>query len=107
MNHLPFFEALIQAEIKTKGMSGKVVCWIQESCRSFVLIHPDITVLSIPFEKERSGILRNHRRSHETKYHMLLNSYCTSHLLVDIVMAAFRALHFCAGTSSEVYKDSE
>lgn len=66
----------------------KVALWIQESCRSFVLIHPDKTILSIPFEKWRTGILWNHRRSQETMYHMLLKFYCFIHLFGDFFMPA-------------------
>lgn len=66
----------------------KVAYWIQKSCRSFVLIHPDITILSIPFENWRTGILWNHRRSQETMYHMSLRFYCFTHLFVDFFMSA-------------------
>ena len=66
----------------------KVAHWIQESCRTFVLIHPDITILSIPFEKRRTGILWNHSRSQETMYHMSLKFYCFTHLFVVFFKSA-------------------
>lgn len=86
--HSHFFQTLIQEEIKTLGMSMNTAQWIQESCRSFVLIHPDITILSIPFENGKSGILWNHRRSQDTLYHMSLKFYCFTHLLVDFFLSA-------------------
>lgn len=60
-----------------------VAAWIQESCWSFVLIHPDKTSLSIPFENRGTGIFWNHTRSQECEYHALLKFYCFIHLFCD------------------------
>lgn len=90
MKHIPHFFIFFLDKDTSRDQNTryvyKVAYWIQESCRSFVLIHLDVTISSIPFEKLRTGILWNHRRSQETMYYMSLKFCCFIHLLAGFFM---------------------